>query len=46
MAEDVKKFRELLDECMTEAGKKLDLKKLPEEKKRTMGEKFKKLVGA
>jgi hypothetical protein len=43
--EDVKKFREMLDECMTEAGKKLDMKKLPEEKKRSMLKKFKELVG-
>jgi hypothetical protein len=44
--EDVRKFREMLDECVEGSMKKLDLKKLPEEKKAGMIRKFKKLVGA
>jgi hypothetical protein len=45
MAEDVKKFREMLDSCMEETSKKLDMKHIPEEKKQGMIRKFKKLIG-
>jgi hypothetical protein len=45
MAEDVKKFKDMLDECVEQGMKKLDLKKLPEEKKASMIRKFKKAIG-
>jgi len=45
MAEDVKRFREMLDECVESGMKKLDIKQIPEEKKQGMIRKFKKLIG-
>ena len=40
-----RKFRELLDECMEQGMKKIDMKQIPEEKRASMLKKFKKLIG-
>jgi hypothetical protein len=45
MADDVKRFRDMLNECMTESAKKLNIKQIPEEKKANLLEKFKKAIG-
>jgi hypothetical protein len=41
---DVRKFREMLDGCLDESIKKLDLNKVSDEKKAGMIDKFKKAM--
>ena len=45
MSEDVKKFKDMFDNCMEESMRKFDFKKIPEQKKATMIQKFKKAMG-
>jgi hypothetical protein len=42
--DDIKKFREMLDSCMEDSVKKLDTKKVSDQKKQTMIGKFKKAM--
>jgi hypothetical protein len=43
--DDVKKFKEFLSECLEEREKKSGIKEIPQEKKASMIEKFKKAIG-
>jgi adenylylsulfate kinase-like enzyme len=45
MADDVKKFKEIFDNCIDESMKRVDMKKLSEQKRQGMIQKFKKAMG-
>ena len=44
MADDVKKFKEMFDTCMEESMSKFDFKKIPEQRKQNIIQKFKKAM--
>jgi|GEM_PF-6325757 CRISPR/Cas system CSM-associated protein Csm2 small subunit len=42
---EIKKFKEIFDKCLDDSIKKLDFKKISEDKKENLVSKFKKLIG-